>query len=83
MGRTRGPYNAEYQTGTSVRIETRQALEAFVREWKWHHPLQPNQLSFADAVARVKEVSFYHGGDELYQLEGIPGLWHEENLRSA
>jgi hypothetical protein len=26
------------------------------------------------------EVGFYHGGDVLYTLDGIPGLWHEQCL---
>ena len=26
-------------------------------------------------------VAFYHGGDPLYKLAGIPGLWHEQCLR--
>jgi hypothetical protein len=30
---------------------------------------------------RVKEVSFYHGGDQLYILENLPGIWHEQCLR--
>jgi hypothetical protein len=25
----------------------------------------------------VQEVGFYHGGDVLYQLRGVPGTWHE------
>ncbi len=83
MGRTRGPYEAEYPTGTSVRIAGKEELESFVREWKWHHPLQQDQLDFAGHLAKVRDVSFYHGGDELYQLDGVPGLWHEENLTSA
>ena len=81
MGKTRGPYEAEYPVGTKVRIASREALERFAREWKWHHPLEPNQLSYADRVAKVKDVSFYHGGDELYHLEGISGTWHEDNLK--
>jgi len=31
----------------------------------------------------VEEVSFYHGGDELYKLKDIPGLWHEQCLSAA
>jgi uncharacterized protein (DUF2132 family) len=83
MGKKRGSYEAEYLTGTSVRIADREALERFILEWKWHHPLQPSQLDFAGHVARVKDVTFYHGADELYRLEGVPGVWHEENLRPA
>jgi hypothetical protein len=55
-------------------------LETFRREWRLHHALTEEQLQFAGRGARVKDVSFYHGGAELYTLEGIPGLWHEACL---
>jgi hypothetical protein len=28
-------------------------------------------------------VGFYHGGDVLYVLEGIPGVWHESCLTKS
>jgi hypothetical protein len=40
-------------------------------------------LDYADRVARVESVGFYHGGDELYKLQGITGIWHEQCLRDA
>jgi hypothetical protein len=30
----------------------------------------------------VTSVRYYHGGDVLYELEGIPGIWHEACLTS-
>jgi hypothetical protein len=81
MGKTRGPYTPEYATGSCVRVASRETLEAFRREWKWHHPIQEEQLGFAGRKAIVVSVSFFHGGDELYVLEEIPGLWHEACLR--
>ena len=83
MGKTRGPYKEEFPAGSTVRIVDRQRLEDFARDWKLHNPLKPEQLGFAGLEARVTTVSFYHGGDELYRLEGIPGTWHEENLTAA
>lgn len=80
MGKSRGPYNEEYPVGSKVRIADRPALESFQQEWKWHHPLQADQLDHAGQSAKVKKVSFYHGGDELYELESIPGIWHEQCL---
>src|SRR6185503_12126852 len=77
---TRGPYNAEYPIGSSIRIAPREVLEGFAASWQFHHPLASEQLGFAGRVARVKEVGFYHGGDELYSLQDIPGLWHEQLL---
>jgi hypothetical protein len=48
---------------------------------KYHHKLRPIQLEFADRIAEVEAVGFYHGGDVLYRLVGIPGTWHERCLR--
>jgi hypothetical protein len=31
----------------------------------------------------VKNVEFFTGGDEIYTLDGIPGVWHEECLTAA
>lgn len=76
-------YEAAFPTGSTVRIRDRDALERFRREWKHHNPLTPDQVDFADKTAKVDEVGFYHGGDPLYKLAGIPGVWHEECLNSA
>jgi hypothetical protein len=81
MGKTRGPYKEEFPVGTHVRVANRDSLEEFARTWKLHHPLEPQQLERAGATATVTSVGFYHGGDELYQLEGVPGTWHEICLR--
>lgn len=83
MGKTTGVYEAEFPAGTWVCIATRQELERFMSEWQYHNKLKPEQLSFAGEKARVKSVSFYHGGDELYELEGISGIWHEQCLRAV
>ena len=40
-------------------------------------------MPYAGTVARVATVGFYHGGDVLYTLENIPGIWHEVCLDSA
>jgi hypothetical protein len=80
MGRTRGHYNAEFPLGTKVRIANRAFLEEFKRTWAYHHPLQPDQLDHAGAIAEVEKIGYYHGGDELYWLAGVPGVWHEECL---
>jgi hypothetical protein len=80
MGRTRGAYKEEFPVGTTVRVVDCAELEAFLQTWKLHDLLQPGQLAFAGATARVASVGFYHGGDELYALEGVPGIWHEACL---
>ena len=83
MGVRRGAYSEDFPVGTAVRIADRDTLEAFRRDWRWHHPLESIQLSFAGREARVSHVSFYHGGDELYELDGVPGIWHEACLTGA
>jgi len=74
MGNRCGPMKADFPPGARVRIVDRPALERFRRDWRYHHPLEPEQLTFAGAPATVNDVGFYHGGDELYSLEGIPGI---------
>lgn len=80
MGKTKGAYEPEFPVGTRVRILELEALERFQRKWKHHHPLRDEQLSFAGRAAQVASVAFYHGGDELYELKGVPGIWHEACL---
>ena len=48
--------------------------------WRYHHKLRPEQLEYADKVTTVADVGFYHGGDAVYTLEGIPGLWLDQCL---
>jgi hypothetical protein len=80
MGRTKGAYNPEFPHGTLVRVAGRRQLEEFARTWCLHNPLTEHQLGYADVASMVVHVSFYHGGDELYELEGVPGVWHEACL---
>jgi hypothetical protein len=73
-------YTATFPVGSKVQIADRALLLNFMATWKYHHKLLLEQLEYADAVGKVEKVGFYHGGD-LYNLEGIPGIWHEECLR--
>ena len=76
-------YKELYPAGTEVRVVPRERLEDFRRTWRYHHALQEEQLPYAGSVARVATVGFYHGGDVLYTLGDIPGIWHEVCLDSA
>jgi hypothetical protein len=49
----------------------------------FHHPLTEDQLPYAGVQSRVVDVGFYHGGGELYRVEGVPGIWHESCLEPA
>jgi hypothetical protein len=77
------PYKEAFPQGTKVRVADRLFLEHFISEWKYHHPLQLEQLPFADHETTVKSVSFYHGGDTIYTLDKVPGFWLEQCLRPA
>ena len=83
MGRTKGVNNAEFEVGQQVRIADRAFLEGFLEAGQYHNELEPEQLEYADQVAKVTNVTFFHGGDEIYALEGIPGVWHEECLSAV
>jgi hypothetical protein len=83
MGKTRGPYKKEFLKGSTVQIADNAFLEGFLETWKLHHKLEPEQMSYAGRIAKVKSVAFYHGGDELYELRGVPGIWHEQCLREV
>jgi hypothetical protein len=74
------PYEARFRKGDRVRTQSRAALEQFIAQWKYHHPLVLDQLAFADRTAIVRSVGYFHGGDVLYELEDIPGFWHEVNV---
>jgi hypothetical protein len=77
------PYKEQFPKRSIVRVISRIALETFAHDWKYHHKLQPEQLEYAGVTANVKEVSFYHGGDVLYMLDNVPGIWHEPCLESV
>ena len=62
---------------------SRPQLEEFMETWRFHHPLTQDQIAYAGLRGRVADVGFYHGGDELYHVEGIPGIWHEVCLQPA
>lgn len=74
------PYEPAFKEGVQVRVADRKRLEAFLRKWKHHNPLQPEQLAYAEMVATVAHVGIYHGGDVIYGLVEAPGIWHEECL---
>jgi hypothetical protein len=65
-----------------VKIANRVFLENFLRTWKLHNKLEPKQLDYADQIAEVESIGFYHGGDQLFRLKGIPGIWHEQCLEA-
>jgi len=56
-----------------VQIAKRDVLEDFIGTWKLHHKLEPQQLDYAGRTGKIKSVSFYHGGYELYQMRRHSG----------
>lgn len=76
-------YKENYPMGSMVQIADSQRLKDFLGTWKSHHPISHEQLDHAGRIAVVERVSFYHGGDVLYELTGVPGIWHEQCLESS
>jgi hypothetical protein len=72
--------NPRFPEGSKARVVNRAMLEEFMATWKYHHKLRPEQLEYADKVATVVGVGWYHGGDPVYKLEAIPGLWLDQCL---
>ena len=56
-----------------VTVAARETLKRFSSSGNDACPLTSDQLRFAGAVVKVANVSFYHGGDELYELEELLG----------
>ncbi len=77
------PYESKFRAGDQVRIADATGLERFRAEWHLHHPLEMAQIAYGGRLATVRSVGFYHGGDVLYELDGIPGTWHEQCLAAA
>ncbi|MGO9996110.1 MAG: hypothetical protein ACLPTF_26885 [Steroidobacteraceae bacterium] len=76
-------YTEKFPVGSSVLIADGDVLEHFRQTWKLHNPLLPEQLAFAASRATIASIGFYHGGDVLYVLEGLPGVWHESCLTES
>jgi hypothetical protein len=72
-------YFPVFVAGERVRIKSASKLREFMLpNWPWHHPLTEDQLGFAGIEANVTRVEYYHGGDVILRLVGVPGPWHEE-----
>lgn len=75
------PYRERFKVGVPVRIAPRDVLVRFQRPaWRFHHPLSDAQVKCAGGVHEVVAVGFYHGGDVVYELDGVVGVWHEDCL---
>jgi hypothetical protein len=75
------PQKRAFPLGTRVRVADRASLEEFAAKWRFYHKLQPEQLACAGREATIIQVGFNYGGDAVYQLDGIPGMWPEQCLR--
>jgi hypothetical protein len=73
-------YKEKFPIGAKVRITDARRLHEFQQTWKYHHKLSTEQLTHGGDICEVEKVGFYHGGDVLYELRGLPGLWHEQCL---
>jgi hypothetical protein len=73
-------YKPMFAVGSNVRILDRASLEYFKRIWEFHNNLKQAQLDYADRIAKIASSGIYPRGDVTYELEGVPGIWHEECL---
>ena len=71
------PYKARHSAGSTVRVAAKNVLEDFAKTWNLHNPLTPKQLAYAGRKTKVESIGYYHGGDVLYVLQDLPGVWHE------
>ena len=76
-------YKEKFSIGSKVQIVDALRLQEFQRTWKYHNRLRPEQLCHAGRLTEIAKVGFYHGGDVLYELCGVPGIWHERCLEPA
>jgi hypothetical protein len=76
------PYKELFPKGSRVRVRSRDVLLEFQRTWRFHDPLSDEMLPFAEHAATVSSLGYYHGGDVLYWLDGVPGTWHEVCLEA-
>jgi hypothetical protein len=76
-----GPYRERYPAGGAIRVASERSLQAFAKNWTGHHPVLPEHLRHAGLRTTIQSVGFYHNGDALYRLTGVPDLyWHEACL---
>lgn len=75
-------YLAQFPLGTRVRAADREDSSAFNENGVSITRFKPT-TSHAGSHAVVSDVGFYHGGDVLYTLENVPGVWHERCLEKA
>jgi hypothetical protein len=74
-------YSARFAVGDVVCVVGLESLEGFRRpRWPYHHPIEPDKLELAGTGATIASVGYYHGGEALYELEVLPGVWHEATL---
>jgi len=77
-----GPYNERFPIACPVEVADADTLNNFKAAWKYHHPLDAEQLHFAGLITTVSSIGYYHGGDVVYQLRDTgPYTWHDACLR--
>lgn len=75
-------YVPKFTVKSRVQIAERALLQKFMRpHYRFHNPVTTKHLRHAGEIHSVVSVGMYHGGDQLYVLDEIPGIvWHEECL---
>jgi len=71
-------YHPIFKKGDKIKINDKDYLLNFQRTWKYHHNITDDQIKYAERLAAVKDVYIYHGGEVMYALKSIPGIWLEQ-----
>lgn len=77
------PREEQFPVGTKVQVRDEGFLRQFQERRKVPHPISPEQIETAGQVDIVTNVGFHNGGDVLYKLQRLPGIWHEECLEAT
>jgi len=77
------PCKEQFPVGTKVQVKDEGSLRQFQERCKSRRPISLEQIETAGQVDVVTNVGFYRGGDVLYKLQRLPGIWHEECLEPA
>jgi hypothetical protein len=74
-------YHSVFLRGENVKIKPPEFLRQYLApDWRWHNPLDSDNLKFAGGVFAVVDIGYFHGGEVMYELQGIRGFWHEDSV---
>jgi hypothetical protein len=73
-------YHEAFRVGEKIRIKSKEYLLNFKKSWKYHNNITNDQIEYGGQEVYVDRIGAYHGGNLLYELKDVPGVWHEQLL---